>query len=64
MSEDLEMHDLYATVVRHLKSQRDSASAMGLWNDLWAAYEKGDADGVGELVEQLIEWPDTEEEKS
>lgn len=57
------MHDLYTSVVRHLKSQRDSAAAIGLWDDLWAAYEEGGAEGIDELVEQLIEWPDTYEEK-
>lgn len=57
------MHDLYTTVVRHLKSQRDSAAAIGLWDDLWATYEKGGAEGVAEFIDQIIELPDTDDEE-
>ena len=57
------MHDLYTTVVRHLKSQRDSAAAIGLWDNLWAAYEKRGADGVAEFIGQIIKRPDTDDEE-
>ena len=58
------MLELYTTVACHLRNQRDSEAASKLWDDLWAAYEKGRAEGVGEFVVQLVELPNTDEELS
>lgn len=57
------MHDLYTTVVRHLKNQRDSAAAIGLWDDIWAAYVKGGTEGVDEFIDQIIKRPDIDDEE-
>ena len=57
------MNELYTTVTRHLKTQRESAQAEKLWEELWGAYEKGGAEGVTEMLEKLVEWPETEESK-
>jgi hypothetical protein len=57
------MRDLYTTVVRHLKSQRDSAADLKLWDDLWGAYERSGAEGVAEIIDQIIELPNTEDEE-
>jgi hypothetical protein len=55
------MNELHATVTRHLKTQRESAEAEKLWHELWGSYEKGGAEGVNEILEKLVELPETEE---
>jgi hypothetical protein len=57
------MHELYSTVARHLKTQRDSATALKLWDNLWDAYEQSGAEGVAEFIDQIIELPDTDDEE-
>jgi hypothetical protein len=55
------MNELYATVIRHLKSQRESASAEKLWNELWQAFENDGPEGVSTMLENLVELPKSEE---
>lgn len=57
------MRDLYATVVRHLKTQRDSTADLKLWDDIWNAYERRGSEGVAEFIDQIIELPDTGDEE-
>ena len=51
------MRELHSVVVRHLKTKRESEGAIELWNKLWTALEKGGAEAVEELIEELAEMP-------
>lgn len=55
------MNELYATVIKHLKSQRESASTEKLWNELWQAFENDGPEGVSTMLENLVELPKSEE---
>lgn len=52
--------ELYKTVARHLNTQRDSAAALKLWDDLWQAYEQSGSEGVVEFLDGIVELPDTD----
>jgi hypothetical protein len=57
------MHELYRTVTLHLKTQRDSAAALKLWDSLWDAYEQSGAEGVAKFIDKIIKLPNTDDEE-
>jgi hypothetical protein len=54
--------ELYKTVARHLNTQRDSAAALKLWDELWQAYEQSGSEGVVEFLDGIVDLPATDEE--
>ncbi|UQA61392.1 hypothetical protein [Polyangium aurulentum] len=53
------MDELNAAVVEHLKAQRDHEDVVALWEKLWMRFRRDGADGVEELLQELLEVPDT-----
>lgn len=49
-------------VAAKLAAQRGNEDAVALWKKLWASHEKGGAEGVEALLDELIESPEDERE--
>ena len=47
-------------VAAKLAAQRGNEDPAALWKKLWAAHEKGGAEGVKALLADLLESPDAE----
>jgi hypothetical protein len=53
---------LDTAVAAKLAAQRGNEDAAALWKKLWAAHEKGGAEGVEALLSELLESPEAEDD--
>ncbi len=58
------MDELRTAVLAQLRERSASAETLALWEEIWSAFEEGDALGVETLLEGLVELPPDASEAS
>lgn len=58
------MDEFNATVLEQLTAQRDHDDVVALWEKIWTRFQRDGAVGVEELLEGLLERPETSKERS